>query len=232
MEFRVGHYMGELGEAQSDALGAQLTQLVKGAEILLCPIDPGDDPPGVEGVFASALEVALLNHEVDLAVASLHDICLTPAEGAILAAVTQRVDAREGLIASSSMPILTLPAGTEVYVDGPRRGRQLRRLRTDLVPVVARMRLEDVIAAVRAAEGDTEERAAIVCLADLRWLKKDSTASDMISTDEMLPAPGQGALCVVVRDGDAALEKVALTVHHKATWACVCASAAGWRAAR
>ena len=231
MEIKVGHYMGELGEAQSNALGGQLSQLVKNTEVLLAPVDPGEDPPGLEGTFATALDVALLDCEIDVAVASLHEIGLSAPEGVKLVAVTQRVDAREALIASSSMPIRTLPAGTRVHVDGPRRARQLKRMRADLDLEVTRMRAEELVEAV----GSGQDTAAVVCLSDLRWMQKDSMASDMISTDEMLPAPGQGALGLLVREGDDAAEKTALMVHHRATYACTraeraCLGRLGWNA--
>ena len=217
MALKVGHYMGELGEAQSNALGGQLTLLMKNTEVLLVPVDPGRHPPGLEGVFANALEVALLDSEVDIVVAGLHEIVLEPPEGVKLAAVTQRVDARDAFISSSSMPLRTLPEDTEVYVDGPRRARQLMRIRSDLEPLVTTMRTEEMLEAVGSEEG----KATIVCLADLRWMQKESMASDMMATDEMLPAPGQGALGLLVREGDAAAEKAALIAHHKETSACV-----------
>jgi hydroxymethylbilane synthase len=217
MALKVGHYMGELGEAQSNALGGQLTLLMRNTEVLLVPVDPGTHPPGLEGVFASALEVALLNSEIDMVVAGLHEIVLEPPEGVKLAAVTQRVDARDAFVSSSSMPLRTLPEDTEVYVDGPRRARQLMRIRSDLEPLVAGMRTEEMLAAVDSEE----DKAAIVCLADLRWTQKESMASDILATDEMLPAPGQGALGLLVREGDAASERAALIAHHKETSACV-----------
>ncbi len=215
MPINVGHFMGQLGEAQSDALGGQFRRLIKDTQVLLHPIAPGDDPPGLEGVFANALEVALLNDEIHMAVAGLQDICLSPPEGLVLAAVTQRVDPREAVISSSGMPLRTLPAGIRVCVDCPRRERQLRRLRRDLVPAKTRMGAEELVAAVEAGR----EAAAVVSLSDLRWLKKDKAATDMIATDEMVPAPGQGSLGILVRQGDDAATRVARMVHHREGYA-------------
>jgi len=236
MELKVGCYAGPLGEAHGEALVAQLSKLVQGAEVKLVPVPPGEEPPSYERVFASALELALLNGEVDIAVRNLHHISIFPpegiglVEGVRLAAVTQRIDEREAVVTGSQLPLMAMPEGTQVIVDCPRRACQVRGLRADLEPVIVSAAPEALIESVAA--GDAQ--AALVALADLRWMKCEANAAEILPVETVMPAPGQGALGMLVREADA-FEKAALAVHHKSTWPCVRAeravfAALGWNA--
>ncbi|MHC4201499.1 MAG: hypothetical protein ACYSU0_16040 [Planctomycetota bacterium] len=236
MELKVGCDAGPLGETQGAALVAQLSKLVQGAEVKLVPVPPGEEPPAYERVFASALELALLNGEVDIAVRNLHHIGIFPpdgtglVEGVKLAAVTQRIDEREAVVTGSQLPLMAMPEGTQVIVDCPRRACQVRGLRGDLEPVIVSVAPEALIESIAA--GDAQ--AVLVALADLRWMNCEANAAEILPVETVMPAPGQGALGMLVREADA-FEKAALAVHHKSTWPCVRAeravfAALGWTA--
>jgi hydroxymethylbilane synthase len=218
-KLKVGYCAGALGEAQWKVLGGELRKFIRNVEVVPVPIDRGEEPAGLERVFANPLELMLLDREVDIVVASLHEIDPSPPEGVKLAAVTQRDDPREALVTFPPKPLRTLSPGTEVYVDNPRRARQLKRLHGGLVPVMGRMRIDETLAELRSQEGG----GAILSLTDLRWIGEEPEVSERISTDSMLPAPGQGALGLLVRWGDAASEKAALIVHHAASFTCATA---------
>jgi hydroxymethylbilane synthase len=192
-------------------------------------VEPGESSPGESSVFASALHAAVMNGDVDLAVQGLQEAGGEVPAGLKLAAVTQRIDCRDAAVTAQQLPLVAMPEATQVVVDGPRRAYQVKRLRADLEPIVLAMRPDVLLRSVGAGE----DQAGIVGLGDLRWMGAEASAADIYPTGDMMPAPGQGALGLVIRDGDAALEKVALTVHHKATWACFCAERAlfarfGW----
>lgn len=215
----VGYYAGALGEAQWKVLGGELRKFLKNTEVVPVPIDSGEEPAGLERVFANPLELMLLNREVDIVVVGLHEIDPSPPEGVKLAAVTQRDDPCEALLTFPPRPLRTLAPGTEVWVDNPRRARQLKRLEGGLVPVIKRMRADEMLAVLRSEEG----RGAILSFSDLRWIGEASAVSEKISTDKMLPAPGQGALGLLVRWGDAASENSARIVHHAESYNCATA---------
>ena len=92
-KLRVGYYAGALGEAQWKVLGSSLRKFLKDAEVVPVQIDRDDEPAGLERVFANPLELMLLDREVDIVVASLHEIDPSPPEGVKLAAETRRTAA-------------------------------------------------------------------------------------------------------------------------------------------
>jgi len=218
MQLRVAYREGELGAVQARALSTQLARLVSGLELAQVPVP--SDPSGLASgeVFASPLELAILDGLADIGVLGLHELGVLLPEGLKLAAVTQRVDARDAAVTGNQMPLRVMGPGTRVLVDGLRRSSQLPRVRSDLVPVVRATPPEAIVAAVRAGEAD----AGLVALSDLRWMGLEQDAAEILAIDEMLPAPGQGALGLLVREERESLaEKAALAVHHKTTWTCV-----------
>ncbi len=93
---------------------------------------------GGTGVFVSGLRACLLHDEIDLAVHSLKDLPASPVDGITLAAVTQRDDPRDSLVARDGAKLADLPAGSRIGTGSPRRAAQLLLLRPDLRPVPVR----------------------------------------------------------------------------------------------
>ncbi len=217
MKLRIGYLQDDLGEVQARALAKQLFRLAKGVDIDLAPVPAGETRPGEGNVFASPLEIALMNRDAEIAVTGLQDIGILVAEGVTLAAVTERIDPREAAITQTKLPLLAVPEGSTVLVDGPRRARQIKRLRADLEPVVRALKLSAIEQLVTSGE----VAAGVVSLADLKWLGKEDSAAEIIGLEEMLPGPGQGSLGLLVHQQDSVAIKVARAVHHKPTWACV-----------
>jgi len=228
-QLRVGCFAGAADEARGKGLANQLARFVQGVEVTFVAVAPGEPAPGERTVFASSLDVALMNGEVDLAVMALQETAGEVPSGLKLAAVTQRIDCRDAAVTQTQLPLVAMPEGTQVIVDGPRRAFQVKRLRADLEPVIVAMRPHEIVQSI--SEGT--DSAGVIGLGDLRWMGSEDSAAEIFSIGDMMPAPGQGALALLVRDGDTAYEKAALAVHHKATWACVRAeralfSALGW----
>jgi len=145
------------------------------------------------GVFVSALRQALVAGECDLAVHSLKDMPVDPAEGIELAAIPEREDARDALCANG-MRLVDLPAGARVGTGSPRRSAQLRAARPDLDIHGLRGNVDTRLKAV----GNTLD-AVVLAAAGLRRLERIDAASDLLAPDVMVPAPGQGALAVEIR---------------------------------
>jgi hydroxymethylbilane synthase len=156
---------------------------------------------GGTGVFVGALREALLGGEVDLAVHSLKDLPAAPAAGLLLAAVPPRDDPRDALIARGGVKLADLPARAQIGTGSLRRAAQLRALRADLRCVPIRGNAGTRMAKVTGGELD----AVVLACAGLARLGVADAITQVFEPDEMLPAPGQGALAVECRDGDAEL---------------------------
>ena len=157
---------------------------------------------GGTGVFVGALREALLAGEVDLAVHSLKDLPAADPPGLVLAAVPPRDDPRDALIARDGAKLADLPPGARIGTGSPRRAAQLLGLRGDLrcVPIRgnAGTRLEKV--------GEGELDGVVLAYAGLARIGCLGAVTQVFEPDEMLPAPGQGALAVECRaDGPAGL---------------------------
>ena len=152
---------------------------------------------GGTGVFVSALREALLNGEVDLAVHSLKDLPAVQPADVALAAVPTRDDPRDALVAHDGAKLADLPTGARVG-GSLRRAAQLLALRADLRCVQIRGNAGTRIAKIDAGEVD----AVVLAYAGLTRIGRLDAVSQVFEPDEMLPAPGQGALAVECRQAD------------------------------
>lgn len=150
---------------------------------------------GGTGVFVNTLRERLLDGTVDLAVHSLKDLPTTPPERIALAAVPVRDDPRDVLVSAGGRKLADLPSGARVGTGSPRRVSQLRLLRPDLEYVPIRGNGDTRIAMVTAGEMD----AVVLAYAGLGRLGRLDDVSEAFAPDDLLPAPGQGALAVEVR---------------------------------
>ena len=170
---------------------------------------------GGTGVFVSALREALLEDEVDLAVHSLKDLPSGPARGIVLAAVPPREDPRDALVARDGAKLADLPAGARIGTGSPRRAAQLLGLRGDLRCVPIRGNADTRLRQV--TEGELE--AVVLACAGLARIGQAGAVTQVFDLDEMLPAPGQGALAVECRDGEPGLAALLATVNDEASMA-------------
>lgn len=156
---------------------------------------------GGTGVFVSALRESLLAGQVDLAVHSLKDLPVGPVPGLTLAAVPPRDDPRDALCAREGAKLADLPPGARVGTGSPRRAAQLRLLRPDIRPVPVRGNAGTRLATLASGELD----AVLLAHAGLGRIGRLDAVSQVFEPEEMLPAPGQGALAVECRSADTAL---------------------------
>ncbi|HWG64484.1 MAG TPA: hydroxymethylbilane synthase [Streptosporangiaceae bacterium] len=147
---------------------------------------------GGTGVFVSALRESLLAGEVDFAVHSLKDLPVAPMEGLVLAAVPPRDDPRDALAGRDGAKLADLPAGARIGTGSPRRAAQLRLLREDLQPVPIRGNAGTRLGKVESGEVD----AVMLAYAGLARIGRLDAVTQVFDPDEMLPAPGQGALAI------------------------------------
>jgi hydroxymethylbilane synthase len=174
---------------------------------------------GGTGVFVSALREALLGGEVDLAVHSLKDLPTGPAAGIVLAAVPPRDDPRDALVARDGAKLADLPSGARIGTGSPRRAAQLLGLRGDLrcVPI----RGNAGTRCGKVSEGELD--AVVLAYAGLARIGHVGAITQVFEPDEMLPAPGQGALAVECREDDLELAALLQAVTDEASAAAVTA---------
>jgi len=183
-------------EAAAPGLAVELVTIATaGDRDQTTPLAAGERP----GWFTTAIQEALQRGEVDIAVHSLKDLPTRRPQGLVIAAVPLREDPRDALVSRTGAPLRSLPPGAVVGTGSPRREAQLRELRPDLDIRPIRGNVETRIRKVREGEYD----AAVVALAGLRRLGLEAEAAEIFGFEELLPAPGQGALAVECRAGDA-----------------------------
>ncbi len=159
---------------------------------------------GGTGVFVSALRDRLLSGEVDLAVHSLKDLPTGQPAEIILAAVPRRDDPRDALITRDGAKLADLPAGATIGTGSPRRAAQLLLLRKDVRCVPIRGNADTRLGKVGTGELD----AVVLAAAGLARIGRLDAASQVFEADDMLPAPGQGALAVECRATDPQLAQL------------------------
>ncbi|MDQ1294967.1 MAG: hydroxymethylbilane synthase, partial [Actinomycetota bacterium] len=167
---------------------------------------------GGVGVFASALREALQAGQVDLAVHSLKDLPTAPADGLVLAAVPERADPRDALVARDGLDLAGLGPGARIGTGSPRRAAQLRALGTGLQPVEIRGNVDGRIERVRAGTLD----GVLLARAGLLRLGRAEEITEVIPVDTMLPAPGQGALAVECLRGNTPVRSLLEPLDHRA----------------
>ncbi|MEO3799675.1 hydroxymethylbilane synthase [Nonomuraea sp. B1E8] len=148
---------------------------------------------GGTGVFVSALRDKLIDDEVDFAVHSLKDLPTTQDPRFTLAALPARHDHRDALVGPRKFA--DLAPGARVGTGSPRRVAMLSALRPDLEYVPIRGNADTRIGKVTSGELD----AVVLASAGLNRIGRDAEVAQIFEIEELLPAPGQGALAVECR---------------------------------
>jgi len=174
---------------------------------------------GGTGVFVSGVRDCLLRGEVDFAVHSLKDLPTGSAAGIALAAIPARDDPRDALVARDGAKLADLPPGARIGTGSPRRAAQLMLLRSDVTCVPIRGNANTRLAKVRDGELD----AVVLAYAGLARIGHTHLVSEVFEPDDMVPAPGQGALAVECRADNTELIELLAAIDHPATRAAVTA---------
>lgn len=204
---RLGTRRSPMAMAQSGLVAAAITERT-GRRVELIGVTTHGDVSGAHlaqiggtGVFVSALRDRLLSGEVDIAVHSLKDLPTAQPRGIALAAVPSRDDPRDALVVRDGAKLADLQAGARIGTGSPRRAAQLALLRPDVTCVPVRGNAGTRLSKVSSGELD----GIVLAVAGLARIGRSDDASQVFEPDEMLPAPGQGALAVECRAGDEVL---------------------------
>jgi hydroxymethylbilane synthase len=172
---------------------------------------------GGKGLFVKEIEEALLSGRIDGAVHSMKDMPTAQPAGLVIAAFLPREDARDVLIAGAITRIADLRNGAVVGTAALRRKAQLLYRRPDLEIVTLRGNVDTRLA--KRERGEVE--ATVLAMAGLNRL--GLKVGTPVPEDEMLPAVGQGAVCIECRVDDARMIEWLAAINHAPTRTCVTA---------
>lgn len=148
---------------------------------------------GGKGVFIKELEVALLEGRADIAVHSLKDMPAEVLPEFKLAAVLKREDPRDAFLSrdgAAGVHFMDLPAGARVGTGSIRRVVQLKALRPDLEYVPIRGNIQTRIGKLAELDG------VVLAAAGLKRMGLAEQVTEYFSTEQVLPASGQGILAI------------------------------------
>ncbi|MEU6718328.1 hydroxymethylbilane synthase [Nonomuraea sp. NPDC046802] len=194
---RLGTRASRMAIAQADTV-AHALRFGVGREVEIVKITAAGDAPAAphgrqsdSSVFVTALREQVLRGDIDVAVHSLKDLPSTSTDPRLtVAAVPRRDDPRDALVAGARLD--ELPAGARVGTSSARRVAMLRALRPDLTYVPIRGNIETRIGHIIAGTVD----AVVLALAGLRRIGRIAEIAQIFAIDELLPAPGQGAVAI------------------------------------
>lgn len=217
---RIGTRGSALALWQSRYVAGLLANNLPGMKIALVEISSlGDrvtDVPlsHVEGTgfFTASIEQALVAGEVDVAVHSYKDLPVDSTPGLVVAAVPQRGPVEDVLCARNGRTLMTLPAGSRVGTCSARRTAQVRMMRDDLEIVPLRGNVP-----TRVARINYDLDAIVLARAGLVRLSLDDAISEVFDSEQMLPAPAQGAMAIQCRAADRDLILRLSALNHEPT---------------
>jgi hydroxymethylbilane synthase len=220
-ESRLALWQAEYVRSLLEKNGAEVALLgmtTQGDQIL----DRALSKVGGKGLFVKELEVALEEGRADLAVHSLKDVPMELPEGFVLACVMEREDPRDAWVSSRFESIDALPQGAVVGTSSLRRVALLRAMRPDLKIEPLRGNLD-----TRMRKLDEGQFAGIVlAAAGLKRLGLESRIRSYFAPEQMLPAAGQGALGIEIRQTRQDVAQALQNLVHLPTWLAVSAERA------
>ncbi len=217
---RIATRKSELALWQANYVRARLLELHPQLQIELVKLTTqGDkilDAPlaraGGKGLFIKELEQSLLSGRTDIAVHSLKDMTVSLPEDLHIAAVCEREDPRDAFVSNQYADLSSLPAGARVGTSSLRRQCQLRAAFPELAIETLRGNVNTRLRKLDAGELD----AIILAAAGLKRLGLAQRIRAYLEPEEMLPAVGQGVVCVESRR-DHALSSLLARLDHAAT---------------
>jgi len=194
-------------ETKHPSLKAELVIIkTKGDKILDVPLAK----VGGKGLFVKEIEDALLNRHIDIAVHSMKDMPAEIPDGLCIGAVPERENPYDVLISKNGQPLSGLKPGACVGTSSLRRAAQILNTRPDLVIKSLRGNLDTRLRKLENEDYD----AVILAAAGVKRLGLESRITEYLDENIMLPAVGQGALCVEIRRNDQRIDSIVAALEH------------------
>lgn len=181
----------------------------KGDKILDVPLAQ----VGGKGLFVKEIEAALLDGRIDIAVHSMKDMPAEIPQGLCIGAVPERENPKDVLISKTKKSFVDLDHGSRIGTSSLRRSVQLRYARPDLVIHPLRGNIDTRLKKLYAEDLD----AIVLAAAGVIRMDLTDHVTQYLDESIMLPAVGQGALCIEVREGDVRIRSVVSGLDHHRT---------------
>lgn len=222
---RIATRQSPLALWQANHIREQLIAQWPGITIELLPMVTSGDKflkdkllvEGGKGLFVKELEEALLDKRADIAVHSTKDMPAQLPEGLHLAAICKRHNPFDALISKNHSSLATLPQQAVVGTSSLRRQSQLLAYRPDLQIKTLRGNINTRLAKLEAGEYD----AIILAAAGLERMNMQDLITEYLSDEMMLPACGQGALCIECRTDDLEIQHIINSLNDPLSALCV-----------
>jgi len=172
---------------------------------------------GGKGVFCKQIEDQLLDSKINLAIHSLKDLPTKMTEGLCVNAVVKRNDPRDAFLSYSSKSFFELKPQSTIGTSSFRRQAQLNLLRNDIKVVAMRGNIDTRISKLKNGEFD----AIVLSLAGIQMLNLVSNVKEVFTTDQMLPAIGQGAIALQCKKNDQKTLNILKKINDKETYYCI-----------
>ncbi len=220
-QIRIGTRGSQLALWQSNWVKSTLMEKFPGLAVELVIIktkgDKIQDVPlarvGGKGLFVKEIEEAILDRRVDLAVHSMKDMPAQIPRGLCIGAIPDRENPKDALVSRNGLSLTDLPQGARIGTSSLRRAAQLKHLRPDLEILPLRGNLD-----TRLKKLETEGLDAVVlAAAGLRRMDLAHRVTQYLDETEMLPAVGQGALCIESRESDPDIGALTAALDHART---------------
>ncbi|NPV26354.1 MAG: hydroxymethylbilane synthase [Firmicutes bacterium] len=217
-EIVVGSRDSQLAMWQTKWVVDQLRELYPTGRFRIVPIKTTGDKIldvalariGDKGLFTKELEIALLKGEIDLAVHSLKDLPTELPAGCQIGAICCRADPRDVLISPTGLTLRQLPLGARIGTSSQRRRAQLLNYRPDLEILDLRGNLNTRLEKLTRQSLD----AIVLAAAGVERLGITERISEYLPFEVCLPAVGQGAIAVEIRQNDPEIGAVVTLLNH------------------
>jgi hydroxymethylbilane synthase len=140
----------------------------------------------------------------------LKDLPTKLPEGLIIGAVTEREDVRDVLISKDNLKLAELPKEAVIATGSLRRRAQLLHFRSDFKFVDLRGNIDTRFRKFDESNWD----AMVLAFAGVRRMNYEGRIAELISTDIVLPAVGQGAIAIEVREDDVKILDLVRRINH------------------
>ncbi|MGB4781195.1 hydroxymethylbilane synthase, partial [Candidatus Methylomirabilis sp.] len=218
---KLGTRGSPLALCQAGLVSEGLSRQWPGLKVVIVPIQTSGDKflgavlsqAGGKGLFVKEIEEALLDSRIDLAVHSMKDLPAELAPGLRVGAVTQREDPLDALVARNGLRFMELPRGAKIGTSSLRRQVQLLHRRQDLQIVPLRGNVGTRLKKLETLDIE----AVVLAAAGLIRLGMQDRITECLQPDLCLPAIGQGALAIEIREDDQRVAELIETLNHRET---------------
>jgi hydroxymethylbilane synthase len=174
---------------------------------------------GGKGLFIKELEIALERGDIDIAMHSVKDVPSIMPEGFELAVILERDEPWDCFLSPIAKTLDDLPQGATIGTSSPRRDALTRAYRPDLEIVMFRGNADTRIQKMENGEVD----GTYLALSGLTRIGMEDKANQILGPDIMLPACGQGALCIEILSNNTEMRNLLMPLNHEASYRCVMA---------